>query len=394
MRLFKRGEYWWCSFPWKGENVRKSTRCTTRAAALLVAQRWERERADPFHAAAASATLGGVVTTFLATLDRRDVPAATKAMYRQKCGVLVRLFGAEMPLVELEDPKRVDHFIEQRQAEPVAFDEDGSPTRFVSANTMHKELVALRQVLKHARRRGEFRRDPAEVLPVGFSAKYEPRKTALTMPQAEALLQELGERGRVVAFILATSARRSEAFAARAEDLSVATGVVQLYGSKTTTSNRTVTVQPFALALLEYAKGGVTWGHLFTPWPNMRRALQRACKRVGAPRVTANDLRRTLATWLIEGGASTYAVSKVLGHSSTAMVERVYGRPREDAVADLLARQTRGIRPVRLVYVSPTERERTEPTLSGASSEIPANLVGRPGLEPGTYGLKVRSSTD
>jgi hypothetical protein len=187
MRLYKRGPTWWCSYTWNGRTIRRSTRCSTRDAALLVAQRWERERADPLHAAATSATVGGLINGFLAELERKDVSADTREMYRHKCGVLNRHFGADRMLADLEQARVVDDFIEARSKEPVAFDDMGAPTRFVTQNTIHKELVALRQVLKRARRRGEFRKDPSEVLPVGFSPKYEPRKTSLTIDQAAAL---------------------------------------------------------------------------------------------------------------------------------------------------------------------------------------------------------------
>jgi integrase len=361
MRFFKRGEYWWCSFPWQGATLRRSTRCTTRGAAVLAAQRWERDRADPDHAAAQAATLGSAVAGFLAELERKDVSDSTRLMYRQKCGVLNRILGPDLPLSEI-NARAVDDFIETRSKEPVAFDEEGAPTRLVTANTIHKELVALRQVLKRARRRGEFRSDPGAVLPVGFSPKYQPRKVALTLEQASKLCASLqAHRAAAVAFVLATGARRSELFRARGEDVDVSSGRVRLRGTKTAGAERTVTVPPFGKELLAFAikHGRGHDGLLMRPWPNARRGLSHACERVGAPRVTWNDLRRTLSTWLVEGGVSDTVVAKVLGHADTKMLHKVYGKPREDAVGELLARQTASLRPVRVLYVSPAESSRT-----------------------------------
>src|SRR5271155_4287220 len=98
MRLYKRGEIWWCSYPWQGETIRRSTKCEAKDAALLIAKRWERERADPDHAAAEAATFGAAVDGFLRDLDRHDTPETTKGFYRQKCGVLNRLLGVDTPL--------------------------------------------------------------------------------------------------------------------------------------------------------------------------------------------------------------------------------------------------------------------------------------------------------
>ena len=61
-------------------------------------------------------------------------------------------------------------------------------------------------------------------------------------------------------------------------------------------------------------------------WPNVRRDLAVACRHAGIPRVSPNDLRRTFASWLKQRGVDSMVVARLLGHSSTAMVERVYGR--------------------------------------------------------------------
>lgn len=361
MRIYKRGEYWWCSFTWQSRTIRKSTRCTTRTAALLVAQRWERERADPVHAAASAATVGGAVSAFLESLAHKKKADGTKKMYRQKCGVLVRHLGADSPLNETVTAPRIDQFISERGKEPVAFDKDGHPTRFVTANTIHKELVALRQVLKHARRRKEFTSDPATVLPVGFSPNYVPRTTTLTPEQAVAILRQLVKHGNAahraasIAWAAATTARHKEVRNARPGD--VRGDRVHLRGTKTEGSNRTVTVPPFALPLLQFGMENAAKGDLLFPkWGNARRALEHACKAVGAPRVTWNDLRRTMSTWLLEGGASLYAVSKVLGHKTTKMLQTVYGQPSEDAVGELVARQTAALPPVPTVELPTNAR--------------------------------------
>jgi integrase len=392
MRVYKRGTTWWCSFTWNGATIRRSTRCATRGAAVLVAQRWERDRADPDHAAAATATLGSAVNGFLAELERKDMSSDTRVMYREKCGVLNRLFGPDRLLADLEQARAIDDFIEARLKEPVAFADDGSPTRFVTQNTIHKELVALRQVLKRARRRGEFRKDPAEVLPVGFSPKYEPRKTALTIEQAAALCTCLPKpQAAAVAFVLATTARRKELFNARREDVELEAGKVRLRGTKTAGAERTVTVAPFARELLAFALGHGAGkdGLVVAPWGNARRGLARACKRIGAPRVTWNDLRRTISTWLVEGGVSDTVIAKLLGHADTTMLHRVYGKPRDEAMGALLLRQSAALPRVPLVYVSPSESNRTGPNASEATIGKHSKLGGPTGTR--TRDLRIKS---
>lgn len=56
-----------------------------------------------------------------------------------------------------------------------------------------------------------------------------------------------------------------------------------------------------------------------------------ACKRLGFQRVTPNDLRHTFVSWVKKSGVESYRVAKLLGHTSSRMVELVYGHL--DAVA-------------------------------------------------------------
>ena len=109
--------------------------------------------------------------------------------------------------------------------------------------------------------------------------------------------------------------------------------------------------------------------------------------------MTWNDLRRTLSPWLVEGGVSDTVIAKLLGHADTTMLHRVYGKPRDEAVSSLLARQTSGLPavrlPVRVAYVSPSDRALPRPKAPLASVRNHYFAVGRAGLEPATYGLKV-----
>jgi hypothetical protein len=76
------------------------------------------------------------------------------------------------------------------------------------------------------------------------------------------------------------------------------------------------------------------------------------------------------------------------------MLHRVYGKPRDEAMGELLGRQSAGMPSVRELYVSPTESGVPGTTPTVVDGKKAGFSVGRAGLEPATYGLKVRSSTD
>src|SRR5215472_9119391 len=96
MRLFKRGRVWWCWYFENGQRFFRSTKCRDQKAAELVARNWERDIADPRHAAARTATLSRALTLLLnnreeqARAGRRSFD--TVSFYREKAGHLVRIF--------------------------------------------------------------------------------------------------------------------------------------------------------------------------------------------------------------------------------------------------------------------------------------------------------------
>jgi hypothetical protein len=85
----------------------------------------------------------------------------------------------------------------------------------------------------------------------------------------------------------------------------------------------------------------------------MNGDLARASKTAGIPRVTPNDLRRTFASWLIEAGVTREEVAKMLGHSGTAMVFRVYGRADPEKEGESIRRRLAAIPPTMAPAVVP-----------------------------------------
>src|SRR5947208_15873567 len=62
-----------------------------------------------------------------------------------------------------------------------------------------------------------------------------------------------------------------------------------------------------------------------------QKALDRACKKVGADRITHHDLRRLFATRCIESGVDIPTVSRWLGHKDGgALAMKTYGHLRRE----------------------------------------------------------------
>jgi integrase len=366
--LRKRGRFYWANRTIKGVRERRSTECTDRKAAELVIQRWEREDADPRHRAAYKTTLRTALDRMMVDRETvKNVSPSTLSMYEQKASHVARILGADAPLAEI-GAAEVDTFIASRLAEGAA------------RSTIGKELTALRLTLKIAKRRGEYDRDVAEVMPIGWSNDYTPRKTFLTPEQVGALFDQLAfdhsTRARVdgvqqrrrldrvahVAFILATGMRWSESVNAERADVDLDAFDVVVRGTKTELSAARIPISPLGRALLrlalDNAPGGRT-GRLFAKWSSVRRDLAAACDRAKIPRVTPNDLRRTCSTWFVQRGGSLFAASKLLRHADTRMVAKVYAQLAGGDLRTTLEREV-GVTPIAVPIACQTPAHSTE----------------------------------
>lgn len=262
------------------------------------------------HAAAYPIDLETCLAAFLDTASL-DKSLATRRCYAQKAGHLARLLGAiVLPALHMRD---VEHFLSLRLQEGAA------------RETCRKELVVLRQALRFAKRRGWLPEVSLDRYFPSFAAPYRPRDRYLTAEQAAALLAELAPGRRLWVCVAAWAGLRlSEVEGLRWTDVDFDTAVLRVRGNKTDGSFRIVGLAPDLLALLRDRRAVA--GPIVQPWPNVRRDLAVACARAGVPRVTPNDLRRTFASWLVQAGESNFVVSKLLGHSTTKMVDLVYGQ--------------------------------------------------------------------
>lgn len=315
--LYRRGRTWWARTD-PATNGRKSTGCTDLTAARAWLAQRQRLAADPAHAAASQATLGGWIRRTLED-KRLHRSAGTLDVYQDKLGHWGRILGVDCRLSEIT-PATCDRYAEQRRSEETA------------VLTIYKEFSALSQLLKSAKRAGCFPGDLAALRPMWVVQHVVPRKRALTAPEVSALLAACHPRLRaLVSRLVGLGLRLGEACRMRPEDLDADSWVVSVRGTKTAGSRRVIPVlAPFREMVVASLEAGD-----FGRYLNVTRDLAKACKRAKIDRCTPNDLRRTQATLLHEAGVDPDVIRRLLGHSTTAMVNRVYAQPRPQALASL-----------------------------------------------------------
>lgn len=316
-RIYQRSENgpWWGDWTTlEGKRHQRSLRTRDKGVARQLLKRAELGQ-TPRPAKEAGQRLSIAIDRMIATLH--DKAEATREMYREKGRRILATLGN--PLIhEVSRAMLGDYIALRRSADPL---HGGAKD-----HTISKELITIRRALKEAVDSGYLKQMPPWPK---FSPKYVPRDTWLTVDQFEMLKAELEDERVLWAALAALGGMRaSEVEALTWAHINFDTGTIKVPGTKTRKSRRPVPIAPALMALLVVAPGSGCSEAIAVvePWTNVRRDLQRACKRAGVPRVSPNDLRRTFASWLVNQGVDLLTVAALLGHSSTRMVEMVYGK--------------------------------------------------------------------
>jgi integrase len=319
--FYRRGKVIWTRDPVSGE--RTSTRCTDPKAAELWKAERERLAANPNYAASTKATVGRWV---LKTMEHKAGSRAggTLHMYKVKLGHVVRLFGAEAPLSTIT-PGAVDEYVRSRSKEGA------------SNSTIKREFTCLVQMLKLAKRAGEFAGDLSQLLPVGFSAKYEPTKRILRREDLAALLAALrNDTERAwLCLALSTGADVGDIERALPEDYDPVHKVFRVRGTKTVVRDAGVPILPLFEDLFAFALP-----RLPISWPRASKGIGEACKRAKLPHLSPKDIRRTAASWLIAAGVDQSLVSRFMRHRNDTMVRMVYGQLQPQELGRLIQAQS------------------------------------------------------
>jgi len=246
--------------------------------------------------------------------------------YTNKSGHLNRLIG-KVDVNGLE-AEHISRYLATREAEGA------------SQHTRSKEMTTLRLCLAWAHKQhwknGARRllRDPRALIPE-MKAGYVPRKRFLKSDEFDRLLASVKRKHRRDWLLMAvyTGGRESEIASVKWSDIDFEGEWVTLPGTKTEKARRNIPMHPTLRATLQSMKRRPD-GLVVGPWEGVVEDLRKKCLAIGMPKVSPNDLRRTFASWLVQRGVPLKVVAELLGHTSTIMVEKVYGHLVNDNLKD------------------------------------------------------------
>jgi integrase len=274
-------------------------------------------------------------------------------MYSVKIGHVVRLFGGEGKLSTI-DPNLVDWYIGKRE-------EEGA-----KSNTISKELTALAQMLKLAKRAGCYPHDVRALRPIDFSAGYVPGERVLSEAEIEKLrTTEKAPRFATIYASIATSCRDVELRRLEPQDYDKETGILRIRGTKTEGAERTVPV----LSIFRPTFETCVLPHLPLKFKDTSRLISRACKRAGLAHATSNDMRRTCATLMAASGVPFDLAAKIMGHVDSQMLKRVYVKLAPEQLKKAAERHIELVRPEASTTSTPHPGVFTVQFCSGAANE-------------------------
>jgi integrase len=191
-------------------------------------------------------------------------------------------------------------------------------------NTIRKELITLRAGL-----RWNNKNTPAIV---EMPSMPEPRAVFITKEQFDLLVEKAIAPHLKMYLMLAwhTAGRKDSILALEWDHIDFQRGIIDLGQG---VGNKRRAKPPMGQVLRETllkAKEAATTSYVVEyaggRVKNIRKGFDMTAARAGIEGITPHDLRRSAARRMIEAGISMSEVSQFLGHTSTAVTEKVYGR--------------------------------------------------------------------
>lgn len=305
-------------------------------------------------------TFGQAVQLYLdALLVDTEKKESTKTYQREIINVLKKGFDPDKPIKRIT-PTECQQWASTRK---------GSATRFNGC------VGVLRAILQLGVDSGAMVVNPAQAIKRRSVRSEIPELP--TKDQFNDVLKAMRSAGArfskpcadFVEGLACTGLRKKEANRLRWRDVDLTAGVLRVLNIGEGTKNREPRIVPMNpdardfFIKLDANAASTERDALVFQVKEAQKALTRACKIAGAPRITHHDLRHLFCTSCIESGVDILTISKWLGHKDGgALLMRVYGHLRDDHSMEAAKR-------VRITTTRPVADE--PPTPGPASGQAP-----------------------
>lgn len=290
-------------------------------------------------------SLGEIIIYYI----NEHIPTLASPETALKCFDRLIPFWAEMKLNDIKKSK-VFEYLEYRKKEYLKWQNryEFKSKRSLSHETVRRELEQLQAAIGCVYRDNLIGSCPYVWKP----EKSKPRQRWLTTGEAAALLNA-ARKSKVACdylplFILIglyTGARSGAILSLRWHQIDLQRGYIDFRENQNSSikASGIVPISKKLLLQLRYAKKrGSDIGHVIhcnqMPIKSVKKSFASACALAGLEDVTPHTLRHTAASWRVQRGVPLPHVAKYLGHSSTQMIEKVYGHLSPEHLKDAAER--------------------------------------------------------
>ena len=181
--------------------------------------------------------------------------------------------------------------------------------------TINRSLGTLGKALRMAWERGNVAQDYSGL------CKRLPERNARTISLSMQEVQTIADRASpsvraAIWLSLLTGCRRGEVLAIRPDMIGAQTILLPAGSTKTERAREVPIIAP--------ARPWLAAVPIPLTFEGLKSGFRRAREKAGMPHVHFHDLRRSCGTLLIREGVPLHIVSRILGHTSTSVTERVY----------------------------------------------------------------------
>lgn len=300
----RKSETWYITFNDKGRTRRVSTRVTDKDQAKAVLERYKALRDAPHHD-----------FTLSLIFDRYQAARLSEGVNP------VNIRTSLLPIRE-----HFNHKSHTLIGQSAIRDYIAARSKKVGKGAIARELATLRASLNWAKREKLIEGFTPFKIPSGRN----PRKRYLTREEF-ALLESAATTLRMRLFLsiaINTASRSKGIYRLKWEHIDPAAMVINFpegVGNKRTRSVPINTSLSWALGVGYCMRlGDYVIERSGEPVTSLTKQFQDTVKRAGLVNVTIHDLRRTAASWALQGGASMETVAALL-NDSVEVVERHYG---------------------------------------------------------------------
>ena len=329
VHLYKQrnSRYWWVRYTDNGQLIRKSTKCTRKAEAKLVAEqirkKWLQRQGIGIEE---KLTLKELIREVENDYKANEKKSLDRVRYSSKH--LIRLLGEETSLEDINEGLISKYKLTRK--------DEGAAN-----GTINRELALLRRGFNLLRFQKRIIKPPV----IKFLKESTPRQGFIEPWEFQEILKHLPLYLKpLITFLYKTGWRKSEALNLTWDMVDMEAGVIHLPRTK---SGRPLVVplSKTAKNILESLPRHEESPYVFTKpdgspmtYKILHDDFQKACKRAGInPPLRLHDLRHSWASWMVAAGVPTPLVQIMGGWSTLAMLSR-YSHASPGALAEMASK--------------------------------------------------------